>query len=493
MGEKTDGHVPQDLREFLDIVDSRGDLLRIEGADWNLEIGAINEIMAERKGPAILFDRIKDYPAGYRVATNLLHREDFQKIAFGIPEDLSNLDAVRYWMEKWNQFTFCAPRIVDKGPVLENIMEGPDVDVLKFPTPKWHELDGGRYIGTGVAVITKDPDEGWVNLGTYRVMIHDERTLAFYVSPGKHAVIMRQKYWARGEDCPVVMVFGQQPLTFAAAASNLPWGISEFDMVGHMQGRPVEVITGKETGLPFPAGAEIVIEGFSPDPKKDGRPEGPFGEWTGYYASGRRDEPVVHIKRIYFRNQPIIQGNPPLIPPMSTGFPIPLAVGAVLWRELKKLRLQEIKGVYIHGPAGRIIAVISLKQKFLGHAKQVAWAAGALLVGGACTGRYIITVDEDIDPSNLDEVLWAVTTRCDPETSIDIVPGFLTSPLDPMLSPQKRERLDFTTAKVFINACRPYSWKDEFPPTNRASTEIRDKVMEKFKEVLQPSKGGTLK
>jgi 4-hydroxy-3-polyprenylbenzoate decarboxylase len=492
MKKATETHVPQDLREFLNILDRRGDLTRIEGADWNLEIGTINEIMAERKGPGILFDKIKDYPAGYRIATNLLHREDFHKIALGIPEKFSNLEAVRYWMEKWNKFTSCPPKVVAKGPVMENIMEGKDVNILKFPAPKWHELDGGRYIGTGVEDITRDPDEGWVNLGTYRVMIHDEKTVSFYASPGKHAVLMRQKYWAKGKDCPVVMVFGGQPSIFAAASSGLPWGVSELDMVGHMQDKPVEVIIGKETGLPFPANAEIVIEGFSPDLQKDGRPEGPFGEWTGYYASGTRQEPVVHIKRIYFRNEPIIHGNPPLIPPMSTGLPIPLTTGALLWRDLERLRIQGIQGVYIHGPATRIIAAISLKQKFLGHAKQVLWAAGSLLVGGACNGRYIIVVDEDIDPSNLDQVLWAVTTRVDPETAIDIVPGFLTSPLDPMLPPEKREKRDFTTAKVFINACRPFLWKDKFPPVNRVSAELKEKVMKKFRDALKPYTGGTL-
>ena len=487
VAKKAGTNVPQDLRAFLNILDERGDLKVVEGADWNLEIGALNEIMAERNGPALLFDKVKGYPAGYRIATNILHREDFQKVAFGVPEGLGNLEAVRYWMEKWHKFTSYPPKVVSKGPITENIMEGKEVNILKFPTPKWHELDGGRYIGTGVATITKDPDEGWVNFGTYRVMIHDEKTLAFYASPGKHAVIAREKYWARGENCPVVMCFGQQPLIFAAASSALPWGVSEFEMVGHMQDGPVEVVIGKITGLPIPANAEIVIEGFSPNPKKDGRPEGPFGEWTGYYASGRRDDAVVHIKRIYFRDDPIIHGNPPLIPPMSIGFPIPLTTASVLWKELEKLGLQGIRGVYVHGPGHRIVAVISLKQRFLGHAKQVASAAGAIFVGGACTGRYIITVDDDIDPSNLEEVLWAVTTRCDPETAIDIVPGFLTSPLDPMLAPEKREKLDFTTAKVFINACRPYHWRDKFPPVNRASAEIRDKAMRKFKEILKPS------
>jgi UbiD family decarboxylase len=152
---------------------------------------------------------------------------------------------------------------------------------------------------------------------------------------------------------------------------------------------------------------------------------------------------------------------------------------------LEKANMMDIKGVYVHGPGNRIIAVISLKQRYLGHAKQVATLAGAFLQGGACTGRYIITVDEDIDPSNLDEVLWAVCTRCDPEKYIDIVPGFLTSPLDPMLDPEKRARKDFTTAKVFINACKPYHWKDTFPPVNVAGPELRENVLSKWSGLFE--------
>jgi len=94
-------------------------------------------------------------------------------------------------------------------------------------------------------------------------------------------------------------------------------------------------------------------------------------------------------------------------------------------------------------------------------------------------------VDEDIDPSNLEEVLWAICTRCDPEKYIDIVPGFLTSPLDPMLDPEKRARKDFTTAKVFINACKPYHWKDKFPPVNVAGPELRQKVLTKWAELFK--------
>ena len=138
----------------------------------------------------------------------------------------------------------------------------------------------------------------------------------------------------------------------------------------------------------------------------------------------------------------------------------------------------------MHGPQHQIIPVISVEQRYLGHAKQVATAAALLYQSRACVGRFVIVVDDDIDPTNLEEVLWAVTTRCDPETEIDLVRGLLTTPLDPMLSPEKRQKGDFTTAKVVINACRPYHWIHEFPDVNIASKELRDKVLEKWSHLF---------
>lgn len=473
-----------DLRSLIQVLDGMGQLKKVEGADWNLEIGTILELMMERhgpNGPTLLFDNIKDYPAGYRVVTYPLYSREAQRLSFGIPDGLSDLEVVKWWKDKWVDLKPTQILEVDSGPVQENIITGDDIDILKFPVPKWHEFDGGRYIGTGVCTITQDPEEGWFNSGVYRVMVHDNKTLGFYVSPGKHADIMREKYWAKGESCPVVMCFGPEPLLYVASTILLPWGQSELDLVSCLKGKPFEYIRGRKTGLPIPATAEIVIEGFSPPPSVDSRPEGPFGEWTGYYASGSRNEAIVHIETIYHRNDPILWGQPPLKPPInSVGYPIPVWIAASLWNALEKSGMQGIKGVWVHGPANRVIGVVSLRQQFLGHAKQVATLMASLLQGGACVGRYVIVVDEDVDPSDWEEVTWAVCTRCDPETSIDIVRGYLTSPLDPMLAPEKRKVRDYTAAKVIINACRPYHWRKEFPLVNRASDELRSKVMDKW-------------
>ena len=467
----------EDLRDFIDEMDKRGQLKKVDGADCETEIGAITEVVADRDGPALLFDNIKDYPKGYRVLSYACS-EIGQRIGFGLDEKQSPFEIVRKWKDQWNEFKPLPPVEVQSGPVMENVLTGDDVNILKFPAPKWHEKDGGRYIGTGVVTITKDPDEGWINVGTYRVMVHDEKTVGFYISPGKHGRVMREKYWDRGESCPVVMCFGEEILLFGLSTLRLPWGWSELDVAGHMRGKPIEIIRGEVTGLPIPAKAEIVIEGFAPPPSVEVRHEGPFGEWTGYYASGSRPEPVVHVKAIYHRDNPILLGQPPI--KNRDTFPIPLQSAATLWNKLESAGMTGIKGVYFHGAGGRPLGVVSIKQQYLGHAKEVAHASASLFTGGALAGKWIIVVDDDIDPSNLEDVLWAVYTRCDPEMSIDIVRGFLTSPLDPSLRPEKRNSGDITTAKIIMNACRPYHWKNEFPQVSRCSDDLRKKVSEKF-------------
>jgi UbiD family decarboxylase len=190
--------------------------------------------------------------------------------------------------------------------VLENIRRGKDVDLLAFPTPRWFELDGGRYIGTGSVNITHDPEEGWTNLGTARVMIHDENTVGFYIAPGRHGRIHRDKAFLRGEPFKVAISVGHDPLIFLAGALEVPYGVCEYDFIGGIRGEPVEVIKGEFTRLPIPASAEIVLEGECVAGNE--RTEGPFGEWTGYYGSSARPEPIVKIHQVMYRNDHIILG-----------------------------------------------------------------------------------------------------------------------------------------------------------------------------------------
>jgi UbiD family decarboxylase len=477
-----------DLREFIEAARRLDHVKEIHGADWNLELGALTEMFAFKEpSPLLLFDRIPGHPPGFRVAANLINTPARSGLTVGMPTEAAPLELIARWREILKTVKPIPPRVVNSGPILENVKTGADIDMMLFPAPQWHELDGGRYIGTADCVITGEPEEGgWINVGIYRVQIHDRNTLGLYVSPGHHARIMREKYWEKGKSCPVVVTFGQDPLLFLIAGQSMPYGISELDYAGGLRGAPVDVIRGDMTGLPILATAEIAIEGEVPPPHEQVHVEGPFGEWPGYYAHGAANEPVIRVKKLYYRNQPILCGAPPLKPPFVT-FGVPIGAAAI-WNYLEKADVPDVKGVwcYVGGSApggGAPLIIVSVKQRYHGHAQQAAIAALGCRAGNY-HGRFVIVVDDDIDPSDMKEVLWAVSTRCDPKTAISIIDGCWSTPLDPAMHPDQRDAGNFVNSRAILNACRPYAWRDRFPPVNSLSSELRKKISAKWKDVL---------
>jgi 4-hydroxy-3-polyprenylbenzoate decarboxylase len=477
-----------DLREFIEAARAQGDVKEIHGAHWDLEIGALTEIFAYREnGPLLLFDQIPGHHESYRVASNLINHPRRSALAVGIPTDLSRTEMILRWKEILKNIKPIPPRVVPRGPLFENTRLGDAIDMTTFPAPRWHELDGGRYIGTGCCVIAADPDDGWVNVGIYRVQVHDQKTLGLYISPGHHARIIREKYWARGKACPVAVTFGQDPLLWLVAGQSVPYGVSEFDYAGGLREGPVDVVRGEFTGLPLPATAEIAVEGEVPPPEEESRVEGPFGEWPGYYAHGARQEPVLRVKALYYRNDPILTGAPPLKPPALT-FGVPIGAAAI-WNYLEKADVPDVRGVwcYVGGSApggGAPFIVVSVKQRYHGHAQQAAIAALGSRAGNY-HGRFVVVVDEDIDPTDLGEVVWAISTRCEPKTAISVIDNCWSTPLDPAMHPDKKEAGDFTNSRAIINACRPYSWINRFPAVNALSPDLRKKISEKWKRELE--------
>jgi UbiD family decarboxylase len=474
----------RDLREWIEGVERLGQLRRVEGANAEEEIGLAQEVLThDEHAPAVLFDRIPGYAPGYRVLSNPLG--SIQRIAYtlGLPPERSKRELVDLWRQRFKEIRPIEPAEVADAPILENVLLGKDVDVLRIPAPKWHEDDGGRYIGTGSFDITRDPDEGWVNLGTYRVMVHDRYRLGYYISPGKHGRIQREKYFARGEKCPVAMVVGSDPLLFLASCTEIPYGVSEYAWVGGLRGEPVPVVPGKITGLPIPAYAEIVFEGYAlPDVTL---PEGPFGEWTGYYASDTRPEPVLQVEAMYFRNDPILLGQPPAQPPDEQARFRAFMRSAVLKDEIEKAGVPDVAGVWCHEVGGsRLFNAVAIRQRYPGHARQAGHVA-AMCRAGAYTGRYVVVVDDDIDPTNLEQVLWAMCTRSDPETSIDLIKRAWATPLDPRIPPEKRAVNDYTNSRAIIDATRPYEWRDQFAPVNTMRPETARKAYEKWGWLLE--------
>lgn len=480
-----------DLREYLNKLDELGELKTVMGCDWQEEIGGITELITEARGSALLFDEIQDYPAGYRVAANLFNTPSRTATALGIPLEPSVDGVAARFAKILEGFRPMAPKEVSDGPILENVAKGDDIDLFKFPTPKWHENDGGRYIGTGVCVIQKDPDTGFVNSGAYRVAVHDKNTCTIFIEHGKHGDVIRRKYWERGEKCPVLISVGQEPVLTILGSSSLyrtPQGVSEFEVAGYLHKSPYPIITGEVTGLPMPASSEIVIEGLIPSPEDGLLPEGPFGEWTGYYAHGRRPETRIEVKAVYHRNNPIIFGASPTRP-----------VGCDYFASLggdsleAKLRLDKagIPGI------GRVVVlarphlyVLSLEQMYPEHVDDV---IKLLLPGG---DRYNghqtwVIVDDDIDVTNANEVLWAIASRCIPERGVKVIPGTAVWQLDPRIPPEDRSnpelehgRSSYTAHNLVINACRPYEWIDAFPPVCVNGPELRQRIRDKWKHLF---------
>ena len=474
----------RDLREWISKAEGLEEVKTLKKCDWNLEIGAITELVARREdGPAVLFYEIKDYPKGYRVLSNSLSSRKRLALTLDMPAGETKMDFVRLWRERYKKIKPIPPRFVKDSPLLENVYRDKDIDLLKFPTPKWHELDGGRYIGTGSIDITRDPDEGWVNWGTYRVMIHDKDTVGFYISPGKHGRIQRDKYISTGRPCKIAMSFGHDPLVFLAGSIEVPYAIPEYEFIGGVRGEPLELIEGEYSGLPIPANAEIVVEG---DVIFDqAKIEGPFGEWTGYYASAERPEPFVKVRRLYHRNNPIMLGSPPGRPPAELGWYRSYLRSALIWDEMEKAGVPDVKGVWLTVSGGsRLVLVVSIKQRYPGHAKQAAVVASQCHAG-AYLGRYVIVVDDDIDPSNTDDMIWALASRSDPETDIDIIRRCWSGPLDPIIQPGKKG----FNSRAIIDACRPFEWLKDFPPVAESSKEVLDATARKWGKILFSSNG----
>ena len=443
-----------DLRGFIDQVDRLRALRHIDGADPYLEIGGITEVAAALPDcPALLFDRIKGYPKGFRIFTNATTNVQRAALALGIDPALGPLDALKSWMEVRGALEIRKPVQVDHAYFLENSDVGDAVDLGKFPIPHWHLKDGGPYIGAGSLVIMRDPDSVWVNASIYRVQVHTRNRVTIqFDHQGSHGAIIAKKYWDQGKACPVAVVNGEDPALFIAGFEYLPEGRSEYDFAGAIKGEAVQVYSGPETGLPDPVHAEIVLEGDLLLGVT--LAEGPFGEFTGYYASEARPSPVMEVRAVHYRNDPILFDSPSMKPPrFHFGLPIR---AATIWSNLSASGVTDIVGAWQH--VAQLMTVVALKQRYAGHAKRAALIAAA----HSYMGRMVVVVDEDVDPSDLVDVMWAIATRCEPSESVDIIRDAWSSSLDPRIPPERRLLGATSHSKMIIDACKPFAWLSQF-------------------------------
>ena len=465
----------KDMRDFIQAAEKEGQLKRIKAeVDWNLELSHIAKLNEEKSGPALLFENVKGYKTP--VITSVCTTTERLSLIMGTPIKSSLVDLMRYWVEKSK--TLIPPKYVDKSkaPCKQNIMKGDDIDLFKFPVPFYYPKDGGRFIGTAHFFITKDTDTDWINLGTYRAQLLGKNKMGTQFIKGKHADIMLKKYAALGKKMPVASIIGCDPLLFITGAARISASVSEYDFAGSVRGEAIEVVKGETVDLPIPASAEIVIEG-EVDPKAF-MPEGPFGEYTGYYSGvGTDDRNFVDVKCVTYRDNPILWGTTVGKAVTDTHMTMALSYGATLWQQLTVgMKIPGIKAVYCPPEgAGRFLAIISVKTMYPGHADQVLTAAISTEMG-AYGLKTVIVVDEDIDPWDIPRVLYALSFRFQPNRSQVIHRGRST-PLDPSLPIDARE----ITGRLLLDATIPYEWKEKPVPID-LDPEMVKKVQGRWKE-----------
>ncbi len=469
------------LGDWLKVVESMGELKRIKAkVDWDLEMGTITYMAGKTVGgPALLFENIKDHP-GSKLLFNPFG-SSLNRVAVSIREEPSKdaLGMVRILSEKMKQRI--APVTVDakEAEVNQNIDTGDKVDITRFPAPKMWPLDGGKYIGTADSVITMNPEDGRVNMGTYRQMIQGPRQVGFYSSPGKDATLDKQRWWDRGQPAPVAAVYGLDPLLFLASATSFPKDVSEYEFAGGINGSPIEVFKSDVTGLTLPAHAELIIEGFAYPDKT--APEGPFGEFTGYYGRPGGATPYIDIKSIRYRNDPIVT-SALMADGWSNecGLMWAMAKAAKVWTDLNAMGVPGIRGVWSPPEAaGWGMTVVSIKQQYAGHAAQVG-ALAAQCMGGAYFTKYIVVIDDDVDPTDLGEVVWAMVTRSRPSQSIDILRETWSTYLDPSQNPPEIRPWG---SKCIINACKEYKYIKTFSRRSLLKKEVYESVCARWSEL----------
>jgi 4-hydroxy-3-polyprenylbenzoate decarboxylase len=473
----------QDLRAWLATLESNGELQVVNGAEREEEIGGIVDIYQRTIGsPAVLFDDVPGFQSGYRVMANILTSVRRINLTLGLDVDSSEMALVGYWRNYMKNAKTIPPVEVKSGPLLDNVATGDAINLLKIPTPKWHEHDGGYYIGTGCMVIMKDPDTGWINYGAYRIQCHDRKVASVMTSKGKHGNLIMRKYHERGQPCPIAVVAGMHPALFMVAGIEIPYGKNEYDAAGGLIGEAVEIIHGPATGLPIPAHAEIAFEGFvHPD---DLIKEGPLGEWTGYYAGGEKMEPAIRVETFMHRDNPVLLGAIPAMPPNDDTFYRGTYRCGAVWNQLEAAGVPEVKGVWSHEAGGsRMWLTVAIKQMYGGHAKQAGLIASQCHAG-AYANRFVVVVDDDIDPADMNQVIWAMCTRFDPQTDMEVLHGCWSTSLDPMAYSHSDPRNN----RVVIDACRPWQRRETFPIVARSSQQLDDRIRAKWAHILPRGK-----
>ncbi len=406
-----------DLRTFLEVLESKSLLRRVSRPVSTLyEIAAGIRKISDEDGPCLLFENIQDY--SIPVVGGVFATKQLSLQALGVSDYEAAVARYGYGIEHPIN-----PVLVKNAPCQEVVIEGADIDIRQFPHPIYSEGDSGPFISSGV-IITRDPDTGIQNAGIYRMEVKGSNILCLEAPNYQHVSIARLKAEGRGQPLEIAVAIGVDPIIYYASQAKVGYGVDEITIAGGIRGTPIEVVQGVSVDLHIPASAEIVIEGeFIPGKRMK---EGPFGEFTGFQTNSR-EEPVVQVKAVTHRQNPIYQavltGRPTTENHILKTFGHDCSLLHFLCSQFP-----EVTAATVPTAGGvQYLSVVAINQNQTGQARKVLLAT----LASPIRTKVAIIVDSDVDVFNLEEVMWAVSINTQADTDIIVIPGVAGSKIDP--------------------------------------------------------------
>jgi UbiD family decarboxylase len=489
-----------DLREYLGALRKLGELQEVNvEVDQDLEIGAIARRLYETGGPAALFTRIRGIEAGFRVlaAQAGVSRQPglhLCRIALSLGlKPTTTADEIINRLAAALSAQPIPPRIVPTGPCKENVLAGSAVDLRRFPNPLLHDGDGGRYIGTYGTVVARTPDGRWTNWSMPRVMVVDATRMTGIVHPLQHLGKIFQMWKDQGEDMPFALCLGTpQPVAFVAGMSVPEW-VDEGSYLGGYLGSPVDVVRCETVNLEVPASSEIVIEGFLS--ATETAPEGPMGEFGGYLQHSKPVlRPVYHVTAITHRNSPIlpivVAGEPVEEDHTTQGIPS----AATVLADLRSAGVPA-KLAWCTLESANHWIVVSMPEDWQ---ERMKIAKSELLhrIGSTVFANKfglniakVLVVGDDIDITDVRQLVWAFATRFHPVTG-QMIFHDQSEPAAPLLTfLSDGEKMTFRTSKALYDCLPPdgqrlptrSSFAHVYPPA------LQKRVLERWSEYGFPS------
>ena len=413
-----------DLRDWIAFLEKQEELVRVtREVRAEPDIGAMGRAICDTQGPGVLLEKVAGFATPVAVGLHGSWRRS--NLAVGLPADATRKEQVERWVAalKAHETNPIRAEMVTGAPCKQNVVTGSQVNLFALPVPRLNKQDASFYLSKPLC-ITRDPDSGWVNVGMYRMMILNRNEAGILLMPFQDIGHHFAKYLGQGRSMPMAVALGTEPALPMLAGAKIPVGWSEYDVVSTLRGEPEELVWGETVDLPVPAHAEIVLEG---QVRHDRRAlEASFGEFTGAYSAYEM-VPVFEVQAITYRDNPIYEALYIGKPYHEADYMTMCTKLAGLWHAIMPKHPQIKQIAFL--PPYCLNTVVQGRWRHTGDPRVVMNA----LWGHGLVQKIITCVDEDVDPWDPAQVMWAIATRSQADKDLVIIPDCPPS-LDPSQS-----------------------------------------------------------